>query len=60
VCILHNIMHILKCYVNNQKCLKMDRGHRQQVINIIYTLKDNWCNKITKETRGKDGEPREP
>jgi hypothetical protein len=35
-------------------------GHRQQVINIIYTLKDNWCNKITKETRGKDGEPREP
>ena len=57
MCILRNIMLILKGYVDNQKCLKMDCGHPQQIINIIYPLKVNWCNKITKEMRGKDGEP---
>jgi hypothetical protein len=46
--------------VDTQKCLEVDCGHHQQVMNIIYMLEVNWHIKIAKETRGEDGEPREP
>jgi hypothetical protein len=39
---------------------KMSQGSfkcHEQVINILDVLEVKWCDKITSETRGEDGEP---